>query len=156
MKTLIRLTESELHSVIKNAVNRVLNERLGTNGYVPSDGNSMTGGAYGSDSYKTSINVLDRILENLPQEIDELEWEDFKHYCEQNEHVFSLQVSINSSYDDSVGYGTPMNPIKEIESVNGVNEAIRYISQYPNKNISDAAINVLNGIIENLNEEVNQ
>ena len=58
MKKIIRLTESELHSLIANAVKKMVNE---ASGYIPRDG--MTGGAWSYDHDSVQVDIyLDEIL----------------------------------------------------------------------------------------------
>ena len=152
MKKVIRLTESDLHNIVKNSVNKILKEASFTRGYVSNDGNSMVGGSYGSSRFEEDFNVLDKFLNNFNLE-DENEWDNFRLYCEQNEEAFNLKVTISSSYDESTGYGSESMPFNEIEDVSGADIALQYVSEYPNKEIAQLAIEVLKDTIDSIEAE---
>ena len=132
MKKIIRLTESDLHQIVKESVNRILKEGWTGRGYVPHDGNSMVGGYYGRSEISGEKDVMDDLLENIPDISDE-EWEGFKNYCEQNPNVFVIKGEISSSYDESTGYGSAGFPITELDNTIGEDEALQYAFSNMNK-----------------------
>ena len=152
MKQIIRLTESDLHNIIENSVKRIIKEGWTGHGYVPSDGNSMVGGHYGASESSIEKDVLDDLLNELP-DIPYEEWEDFKDYCEQNPNIFNIRCIISSSYDESTGYGSASHPVIEVESISGDKEAFEYVSQYPNQKVAQLARETLEGILDNLSGE---
>ena len=152
MKKIIRLTESDLHKIVKESVNRILKEGWTRRGYVPHDGNSMVGGYYGRSEINGEKDVMDDLLENIP-DITEEEWEDFKNYCEQNPNVFVIEAEISSSYDESTGYGSAGFPITELEKTIGDEEALQYVAQYPDQKVAQLATQTLKKILDGLTEE---
>lgn len=152
MKKIIRLTESDLHQIVKESVNRILKEGWTGRGYVPHDGNSMVGGYYGRSEINGEKDVMDDLLENIPDITDE-EWEDFKNYCEQNPNVFIIEAEISSSYDESTGYGSASCPMTELENTIGDEEALQYVAQYPNQKVAQLATQTLKTILDGLTEE---
>ena len=152
MKKIIRLTESDLHQIVKESVNRILKEGWTGRGYVPHDGNSMVGGYYGRSEINGEKDVMDDLLENIP-DITEEEWEDFKNYCEQNPNVFVIEAEISSSYDESTGYGSAGFPITELEKTIGDEEALQYVAQYPDQKVAQLATQTLKKILDGLTEE---
>lgn len=152
MKKIIRLTESELHDIVKESVTRILNEGWTGRGYVPHDGNRMVGGYYGRSEISGEKDVMDDLLENIPDISDE-EWEGFKNYCEQNPNVFVIKGEISSSYDESTGYGSAGFPITELDNTIGEDEALQYVAQYPDQRVAQLAVQTLKGIFEKLTDE---
>ncbi len=152
MKKIIRLTESDLHRIVKESVNRILKEGWTRRGYVPSDGNPMVGGYYGRNELSGEKDVMNDLLENIPDITDE-EWEEFKNYCEQNPNVFVIEGVISSVYDESTGYGSAYSPVTSLESTIGDKEALQYVAQYPNQKVAQLATQTLKEILNGLTEE---
>lgn len=152
MKKIIRLTESELHDIVKESVTRILNEGWTGRGYVPHDGNGMVGGYYGRSEINGEKDVMDDLLENIPDISDE-EWEGFKNYCEQNPNVFIIKGEISSSYDESTGYGSAGFPITELDNTVGEDEALQYVAKYPDQRVAQLAVQTLKGIFDKLTDE---
>lgn len=147
MKKIIRLTESELHDIVKESVTRILNEGWTGRGYVPHDGNGMVGGYYGRSENNGQTDVMDKLLENVP--ISPEEWDGFCKYCEQNPNVFVINGLISSEYDDSTGYG----PTSTLEDTTGEEEALQYVAKYPDQRIAQLAVQTLKEIFDKLTDE---
>jgi hypothetical protein len=151
MKKIIRLTESDLHRIVKESVNRIIKEGRIRRGYVPNDGNSMVGGHYESNTFNASKDVLNDLLENI--QISPEEYDSFEKYCEENPDVFVINGKVSSSYDESTRYGNRMFPVMEIESIDNEQDAINYVAQYPNRKVAQIAVKTLNDIIDGLKGE---
>lgn len=152
MKTIIRLTESDLHNIISKSVKKVVSEAMNVRrGFVSNDGNGMVGGEYGSWSEYGTKNVMDDLLDRIPIDSDN-GFDEFEAYCEQNEDAFEITAMFNFSYDESTGYGSSAFPMKEMESTDSTN-AFECLSKYPDKKISQLAIQTLQSIIDGLDDD---
>ena len=157
MKKIIKLTESDLHNIVKESVNKILNEGW-VRGYTPNDGNYMVGGEYGSCEFYGSTDVmeefLERVFENTTEdEVSEEEWKKLRDYCEQNPNVFIIEAVFISSYDESTGYGTANSPFTNLESTSGEKEALEYVAKYPNQRVAQVAVQILKSILDKLEED---
>lgn len=152
MKTIIRLTESDLRNIISKSVKKVVSEAINVRrrGYVSNDGNGMVGGEYGSYSEYGTKNVMNNLLEDIPIDSDN-GFDEFEAYCEQNEDAFEITAKINFSYDESTGYGSSYFPVGEIESIDSDN-AVECLRKYPDVKISQLAIQTLQNIIDGLDD----
>ena len=159
MKRIIRLTEGDLRNMISHMTKNVLNEiGYGKNfrgGYVKPDGNSMTGGYYGGATYMTTASIAEKFLEIFAEVYRELEddvFSDFEDFVYSNEDNFVLQVKINSQYDESTGYGSSMFPVNEIEDVEGEEEILELIEEFPfaDRRFMEAAQETLDKIVDSL------
>ena len=153
MKQIIRLTESDLHRIVKESVNRILKEGWTGRGYVPHDGNSMVGGYYGRSEISGEKDVMDDLLDKVADVTSEEEWQPFMQYCEQNPNVFVIKGEISSEYDESTGYGSASFPITTLENTIGDEEALQYVAQYPNQKIAQLATQKLKEILDGLTDE---
>lgn len=154
MKKLIRLTEGDLHKIIKESVKKIINEGWTGRGYVPSNGNHMVGGNYGRDEITVEKDIMDEFLDSLQyDEISEEEFKEFENYCKQNPNVFIVEAIISSSYDESTGYGSSDYPIMEFESISGKKEMLNYVAKYHNQKIAQVAVQILQDILDNLEIE---
>ena len=108
MKKLIRLTESDLHRIVKESVNRVLREGKYRSGYIPRDG--MTGGAYYSyeidgETVFPYEDYIEWLFENylIDKESESMgpECEAVKKYFKEHEDELVLYATYNSGEDES-------------------------------------------------------
>lgn len=152
MKKIIRLTEGELRNIIKNSVGRILGEAAG---YVPSDGNYMTGGRYDSWDTYGYYDILDDFINEINKECyDDYEIEELEHfydYVDENAHLFNLAADIEASYDESTGYGSAYSPIYEIKNIDGVDEIISYLKNYDgDKTLAERSAEIFENMIKNV------
>lgn len=129
MKKIIRLTESDLHKIVKTAINEILGNVPNTT--VPSNGNSMTGGEFGGYSISNSIDIKEKFLEELVNcttdyDIDEEEVYNFVDILDKK-GVFNINIVGDSSYDSSTGYGNRNNPVVSIHN-SGIGKLKRMIN----------------------------
>jgi hypothetical protein len=98
-KKLVRLTEGDIHRIVKESVKRILRE-----GYVSNDGNGMVGGHYGS-STETGYTYLpwEDALYEMTQNgmLSEREEKILDKYFSQFEHEFEIGAVSEYSWDDS-------------------------------------------------------
>lgn len=152
MKKIIRLTESELHNIIRNSVKRAINEI----GYVSNDGNSMVGGYYDSWKESGTCNISTRIIDEfqdilMSNNLDEELVNEFADYVESNEDIFTLKADMGASYDESTGYGSSSHPVYEIDDLEGVENIEQYIKSYQgNPTIVKIGLEALNNVIDNI------
>lgn len=154
MKTIIRLTESDLHNIIGKSVRKIVSEAMRDRmrkGFVSHDGNGRVGGEYGSTTVYGTKNMLIPLLEEVPIDSDN-GFDEFEVYCESNEGAFDITAMINFSYDESTGYGTSYSPVGEIESIES-DKAFKCLSEYSDKKVSQLAIQTLKDLIDNLDAE---
>jgi len=106
----IQITENDIKNIIKECAKRIIQERF-YKGYVQPDGNGMTGGHWGGHDYTKTIKFKPYdLLDNVEfPENDNLDWMN---------KTYTAELSIDSSYDESTGYGTESCPVTEISDIN--------------------------------------
>ena len=141
MKKIIRLTESELHSLIANAVKKMVNE---ASGYIPRDG--MTGGAWSYDHDSVQVDIyLDEILNSPSMDISEEEYDVLANALGGDRPMFTVNVDYENADDDAVGYfGTHVERVDfgELDSLEGIDPIIidklkKATEEYLEEHISD-------------------
>ena len=102
MRQIIRITENDLHNIVRNTVKRIISE-----GYVSNDGNGMVGGYYGS-STETGYTYLpwEDALYEMTQNgmLSEEEERELDKYFSQFEDEFKIGAESEYSWDDSTNY----------------------------------------------------
>ena len=149
MKQIIRLTESDLHRIVRTAVNEILNNVPNT--AVSPDGNSMTGGEFGSSDISQSLDIKEKFWEELVNctakyNIDEEEIDALINFLDST-GAFSINAVGSSSYDSSTGYGDRFNPITSIND-SGLGKLKDTIKSYRGRNpyLIKAAIEAVDNI----------
>ena len=120
-KKLIRLTESDLHNIVMESVNRILKE-----GHVSNEGNGMVGGYYGS-SYGNCYTYFpwESIPEVLSKDglIPKDSEDELYDYLSQYEDDFRLNGEWEYSWDESTNYsGSEVYPEE-----NGLKNVIDFV-----------------------------
>ena len=143
MKQIIRLTESDLHRIVRTAVNEILKNVPNTT--VSSDGNSMTGGEYGGSNISQSSNIKEEFWQELVDcaanyAIEEEEIDALINFLD-SVGAFNIKVVGNSSYDSSTGYGNRFSPVTSIHD-SGLGELKNAIRSYQggNPDLIEAAL----------------
>ena len=109
MKQIIRLTESDLHRIVKESVNKILREGY-RSGYVSGDGNPMVGGYWWSSDIEGEMDINpEDLTETLFENgyIDEYGSEDYQTICNYfKEHEDELKIygTCKVGEDTSVNY----------------------------------------------------
>jgi len=163
MKKIIRLTETDLHNLVREMTCKVLNEAgWGNNGwrtgYVKPDGNQMTGGNYGSRSHgyipvDISEKFFDETYKILRQYGDT--YQEVMEMFFNEENPFIINVCIDSEYDESTGYGSEMFPINTIRDVKGEEKIVEFIDNFQQGDeiFKQAAKKALESTIDNLDAD---
>lgn len=105
MKQIIRLTESDLHRVIKESVNKILRE-----GYVSNDGNPMVGGYWWSSEIEGEMPVEPEDFPYLLEKngyIDKEGSEEYQtvyNYFKEREDKLIIRATIAFGEDTSTNY----------------------------------------------------
>jgi hypothetical protein len=150
MKQIIRLTETDLHNIIKESVKKILKE---TRGFVPHDGNGMVGGYYDSWQREGSCNVATPFLTAISEFIDEDTYQQLENYVYENEDAFTINASFTEGYDESVGYGSSNMPMSDLDDINNddVEGAKQYLAQFPtNPQMKQIIIQTFDKLIDKL------
>ena len=132
-KKLIRLTESDLHNIVKKTVNKIIRE---TTGYISHDGNGMVGGSYGSRKLSATF-YLYNYIDNALSDAGAFESEDgdkineYINLCD-SKGIFNIKLTVVESYDHSVGIDYDI----EIDAIdnNSIDRAEEALKQLPTKN----------------------
>jgi hypothetical protein len=117
-------------------------------GYVSNDGNPMVGGKWGAYERYFTVDVTDKLYEEVESTF-EGESEEICDYIYRNEELFKLKGIISCSYDESVGLPMSM-PDYEIEDID-TEEAEQYLSEYPDGNVAQQLVQIFNTIVDNIN-----
>lgn len=156
MKRRIRLTESDLHRVIKESIRRILNEGLreprSSHGRVSNQGNGMVGGAYGHDERFAFCDISGRFYEILD---DTLGYDVANKVCDWiNEQDISLEVEgiVSASFDDSVGTHYVDYNIEEMDEEK-IEKEKQILGQYPDKEIAQSMVKAYDLAIEDITVE---
>ena len=150
MKKIVRLTENDLHSIIKDSVKTIM-ERWDIAGHVSSDGNSMVGGDYASRKSKESMYLTDKLLQALADDgVDPEIYDKFEDYCLDNEDAFKINAIISVSYDESTNYGSKGMPVYEIDEIGSYEKALDYVLNFEDKEFAKFAASKLKEVVENL------
>ena len=105
MKQIIRLTESDLHRVIKESVNKILRE-----GYVSNDGNPMVGGYWWSSDIEGEMAVYPEDLPYILTENGYLgeegseEYQTVYNYFKEHEDDLIIHATLTVGEDTSTNY----------------------------------------------------
>ena len=153
-KKLIRLTENDLHSIVRKAVNKIIRE---SHGYVPNDGNGMVGGSWGSRTLSATY-YLYNYIEDALYDAGAFESEDgnkideFIKRCD-SKGIFNVKVDVVESYDNSVG----IDYDAEIENIDydAIDRAEEVLKNLPTKNLKfkNAALNGLKTGVDRLESD---
>jgi len=154
-KKLIRLTENDLHSIVRKAVNKIIRE---SQGYVPNDGNGMVGGSWGSRTLSATYylyNYIDDALYDagaFENEEDGNKIDEFIKRCD-SEGIFNVKVNVVESYDNSVG----IDYDAEIENIDydAIDRVEKVLKNLPTKNLKfkKAALNGLKTGVDRLESD---
>ena len=147
--------ESRIRKAVSESVRRTLNEEMrlpgkDRSGYTPNDGNPMVGGKWGAFERYFTVDVTDKLYEEVESTF-EGESEEICDYISRNEELFKLKGIISCSYDESVGLTMSM-PDYEIEDID-TEEAEQCLSEYPDANVAQQLVQIFNTIVDNINAD---
>jgi hypothetical protein len=150
MKKIIRLTESDLHKIIKNSVKRIINE-LTIAGHSSGDqGNTMTmGGNFGRSSSSETVDLLEPFLQKLADNgygeiVDKID-----PICQNSKSLFEIEINIDSQYDETTDYGTEDSPVISAEAGKGYGQLKQFLKGLSrNQRIAEILIRTLDEVID--------
>lgn len=135
MKKIIKLTESDLHNIVKKSVSKILRE------------------SFDSWTEKGSCNISDKFLEAVAQVVDEDVYDSLNIYVSNNPKVFYLIGIFDVGYDDETGYGNKYSPVYELRDVNGKDRAMQYLMNFQtDPQILKTIIQIFDNVVMSLDE----
>lgn len=151
MKKIIRLTESELHKIVRNSVKRIINEVMYGSGISAGmGGNTMTrGGKFGGSSSSETVDLLEPFLQKLADNgygeiVDKID-----PICQNSKSLFEIEINIDSQYDETTDYGTEDSPVISAEAGKGYDQLKQFLKGLSrNQRIAEILIRTLDEVID--------
>lgn len=149
MKKIIRLTESDLHKIVKNSVKRIINETVYGNSSGMGGNNMTRGGNFGRSSRSETVDLLEPFLQKLADNgygeiVDEID-----QICENSRSLFEIEINIDSQYDETTGYGTEDSPVISAEAGKGYDQLKQFLTELSrNQKIAEILIRTLDEVID--------
>ena len=135
MKKIIRLTESDLHNIVKKSVNKILRE------------------SFDRWTEKGSCYISDKFLEAVAQVVDEDVYDSLNAYVSNNPKAFYLIGVFDVGYDDETGYGDKNSLVYELRDVKGKDKAMQYLMNFQtDPQTLETIIQIFNNVVINLDE----
>ena len=155
MKKIIRLTESDLHKIVKNSVKRIINEAVYNSGISAGmGGNTMTrGGEFGGSSSSETVDLLEPFLQKLVDNgygeiVDKIE-----PICQNSKSLFEIEINIDSQYDESTGYASKDNPAISTTPGKGYDQLKQFLTGLSrNQRIAEILTSTLDEVVDEMYE----
>lgn len=148
-RQIIRLTESELHTIVSEAVANIIRK---TSGRVRPSGNPMTAGSYGECDFEIEEDITDDLfvkfdnaMLDMGEEFEEEHADDaatFRDYVDDN--TLKVAVAYREEYDTSTGV-EPYVSVLRVYDANDIEGDIRRLGM--SEEVTKIALKALRGII---------